>query len=315
MYEQLSQEERYQIHAYKQAGLSNIEVAKKLKRNKSTIGREISRNTGRRGYRPKQAQELSEERHRNKEKQIRFTEEIHDFAVCLLLDKWSPEQISGWLSKEKICSISHQKIYEFVREDKDNGGDLYKTLRQSNKKRRKRYGSKSTTRGQIKDRVPITERPSVVEKKNRIGDWEGDTVVGKDHKGFIVTLVERKSKTTLIEKVKDKSEKTVTKAVIKALRPYKSKTHTITFDNGKEFAGHKEIAKALDADVYFAKPYASYERGLNENTNGLIRQWAPKKTDFRDLEDDFFDEVQDALNERPRKTLNYETPWEIFKSA
>jgi IS30 family transposase len=315
MYEQLSQEERYQIHAYRQAGFSNIEIGRKLKRNKSTIGREIFRNKGLRGYRPKQAQEFCEERHQNKEKMISFTNEVHDFVVTLLVEKWSPEQISGWLSKKEICNISHQKIYDFVREDRDSGGDLYKNLRQSNKKRRKRYGSKSTTRGQIKDRTPITERPLVVEMKERVGDWEGDTVVGKDHKGFIVTLVDRKSKITLIEKVEDKSERTVTKAVINALRPYKSQTHTITFDNGKEFAGHKEIAKALNAAVYFAKPYASYERGLNENTNGLIRQWAPKKTDFRDLDDDFFDEVQDALNSRPRKTLNYQTPWEIFRSA
>lgn len=315
MYEQLSQEERYQIHAYKQAGFSNIMIAKKLTRAKSTIGRELSRNKGLRGYRPKQAQTMCEERHDNKEKCLRFTDEVHDITVLLLLEKWSPEQISGWLRKEGICNISHQKIYEFVREDKDNGGNLYQNLRQSNKKRRKRYGSKATTRGQIKERTPITERPAVVEEKIRIGDWEGDTVVGKDHKGFIVTLVDRKSKATLIEKVKDKSEQTVTAAVIKALKPYKSKTHTITFDNGKEFAGHKEIAKSLKADVYFAKPYASYERGLNENTNGLIRQWAPKKTDFRNLEDDFFDEVQDSLNNRPRKTLNYQTPWEIFKSA
>lgn len=315
MYEQLSQEERYQIHAYKQAGYSNIGIAKKLRRDKSTIGREISRNKGRRGYRPKQAQQLYEERHCQKEKQVRFTDEIHDCVVILLLEKWSPEQISGWLSKEKMHSISHQKIYEFIREDKDKGGDLYKNLRQSNKKRRKRYGSRATTRGHIRDRVSISERPAVVEEKSRIGDWEGDTVVGKDHKGFVVTLVDRKSKITLIEKIKDKSEATVTKAVIKALMPYKSRTHTITFDNGKEFAGHKEIAKSLEAEIYFAQPYASYERGLNENTNGLIRQWVPKKTDFRDLEDDFFVGVQDALNARPRKTLNYETPWEIFNSA
>ena len=155
----------------------------------------------------------------------------------------------------------------------------------------------------------------IVETKERIGDWEGDTIVGKDHQSFAVTLVERKSKTTLIEKIHDKSAKTVTEAVIKALKPFESKTHTITFDNGKEFSGHKEIAKSLKADVYFAKPYASYERGLSENTNGLIRQWAPKKTDFRELPDDFFDKVQDALNHRPRKTLNYKTPSEIFKSA
>lgn len=315
MHKQLSQEERYQIYAFKQAGFSNIAIAEKLRRNKSTIGRELTRNRGGRGYRPKQAQQICENRHSKKEKRIKFTEEIHDCVVILLLEKWSPEQISGWLYEEGRHVISHQAIYNFVREDRDDGGDLYKSLRQSNKKRRKRYGTKATTRGQIKDRVSIAERPAVVDRKTRIGDWEGDTIVGKDHKGFAVTLVDRKSKLTLIEKVPDKTAETVTKAVIKALKPYKGRTHTITFDNGKEFSGHKEIAKGLETDVYFAKPYASYERGLNENTNGLIRQWAPKKTDFRTLDDNFFDEVEDALNNRPRKTLNFKTPWEIFKSA
>jgi len=315
MYEQLSQEERYQIYAYKQAGLSNISVAKKLKRNKSTIGREISRNKGLRGYQPKQAQKLCEIRHSSKEKHIRFTEEVHDCVVILLLEKWSPEQISGWLSKNKNYNISHQKIYDFVNQDKDEGGDLYKCFRQSNKKRRKRYSLKSATRGQIRDRVPITERPQVVEDKSRVGDWEGDTVVGKDHKGFIVTLVDRKSKLTLIEKVENKSAEVVAKAVTRALAPFKNETHTITFDNGKEFADHKKIAKDLDANIYFATPYASYERGLNENTNGLIRQWVPKKTDFREYNDEFFKNIQDALNNRPRKTLNYQTPWEIYKKT
>ena len=315
MYKQLSQEKRYQIYAYKQAGLSNIDIAAKLSRDKSTIGREVIRNKSRRGYRPDRAQKLCEERHSNKEKHIRFTDEIHDSVVFLILEKWSPEQISRWLKKEKSYEISHQKIYDFVKDEKDNGGDLYKSLRQSNKKRRKKYSSNANTRGQIKDRVSITERPQVVENKARLGDWEGDTVVGKDHKGFLVTLVERKSKLTLIEKVKDKSAETVASAVINALTPYKNQTHTITFDNGKEFAGHKHIAKKLETDIYFAQPYASYERGLNENTNGLIRQWVPKKTDLREFNDDYFNDIQLALNHRPRKTLNFKTPWEIFNET
>jgi IS30 family transposase len=160
----------------------------------------------------------------------------------------------------------------------------------------------------------IAKRPKIVEKKSRIGDWEIDTIVGKNHKGFLVTVVDRKSKFTLIKNVVSKHAKVVTKALIEIITPLKNITHTITSDNGKEFANHKEVSAALDTDFYFANPYHSWERGLNEHTNGLIRQYLPKKSEFLNVSKDEIIMIQNRLNHRPRKILNYKTPYEVFFS-
>ena len=160
----------------------------------------------------------------------------------------------------------------------------------------------------------IAKRPKIVEKKSRIGDWEIDTIVGKNHKGFLVTLVERKSKFTLIKNVVSKHTKVVTKALLEIITPLKNITHTITSDNGKEFAYHKEVSAALDTDFYFANPYHSWERGLNEHTNGLIRQYLPKKSEFLNVSKDEIIMIENRLNHRPRKILNYKTPYEVFFS-
>jgi IS30 family transposase len=308
-YKQLTQEERYQIHAYLKAGFNQTEIAMELNRHKSTISREIARNTGLRGYRPKQAQRLTLERRQAKPLPW-ITDATWSNVRKLLRQDWSPEQISLWLDTEYGVSISHEWIYQYVLQDKKYGGTLYRHLR-CQKQRRKRYGSYSR-RGQLIDRVSIDERPSVVDSRSRIGDWELDTIIGKNHKQAIVSLTERRSRFTLIQKVKRKTAQCVTEAIISLLAPFSDQVHTLTADNGKEFAGHKVIADTLSAQFYFAHPYASWERGLNENTNGLIRQYFPKKRDFKTITQKEINRVMDKLNNRPRKCLGIKTPNQVF---
>ena len=306
----LTQEDRYHIYALKKVGKSQKQIALEIGKDKSTISRELRRNKGARGYRPNQAHELACLRREEVARPSVLTLEVITLLIPLLEEKWSPEQISGWLKKNHSISISHETIYQFVLEDKENGGTLYTNLRWQ-KKRRKRYGTKShDRRGQIKNKVSIDDRPDVVEEKTRKGDWEGDLVIGKNHKHALVTLVDRKTKFVKIVKVKSKNADEVGDAICEALREYK--VHTITFDNGKEFSRHEDVAKQLKAKIYFAHPYSSYERGANENTNGLIRQYFPKKSDFTQLDHNDVAFVELALNHRPRKTLNYCTPHEVY---
>lgn len=308
-YKQLTQEERYQIYALLKAGHTQSEIAMILDRHKSTISREILRNTGLRGYRPKQAQRLTEER-RQAKIQPRICHTVWRNVTRLLRQEWSPEQISLWFKAEIDISISHEWIYQYILQDKAEGGDLYQHLR-CQKQRRKRYGSYNR-RGQLIDRISIDERPTVVDLRSRIGDWELDTIIGKGHKQAIVSLTERKSRYTLIKKVERKTAQCVSKAIIKLLSPISDQVLTLTSDNGKEFADHKNIANKLNADFYFAHPYASWERGLNENTNGLIRQYFPKNRDFTTITQKEINQVMIKLNNRPRKCLGIKTPNQVF---
>lgn len=287
-------------------------IASDLCTSTSTISREIKRNSGLRGYRPKQAHEKAQTRHRVKPKLIRLNQEVKLFIKQQLCSvESSPEQISGRLKVEHDISISHESIYRYLLADRQEGGTLYLHLRHQHKKYRKRYGS-SDRRGQITGRVSIDERPVIVEKKSRIGDFEGDLVIGKNHKGALATLVDRHSKFSLIAKVPDKSAHNVTEAIIAMLKPLKTHLHTITFDNGKEFAYHQAMADKLAVNVYFAHPYHSWERGLNEHTNGLIRQYFPKGSSLKDISVEQVMSVQNKLNHRPRKILGYKTPYEVF---
>ena len=206
--------------------------------------------------------------------------------------------------------LHHETIYQFVYRDKAQGGELHKHLRIASKPYRKRYG-KYDRRGQIVNRVSIDERPKIVDEKSRIGDWEGDTIIGKGHKGACLTLVERKTLYTIIVPLAGKNAEQLKEAVIEVLKPFKERVLTLTY-NGKEFAQHEQMAKALEADVYFAHPYASWERGINENTNGLIRQYFPKGTDLRNVTTEQAQWVMDRLNNRPRKTRGGKTPNELF---
>ena len=211
-----------------------------------------------------------------------------------------------------LFSISHERIYQFILEDKKKGGDLYTHLRHKNKKYRKRYGSPKRT-GPIKNRRSIEERPAIINEKKRIGDWEIDSIIGKNQKQAIVSIVERFSKMTILKKVTAKTAQMVATATISGLARIANKVHSITSDNGSEFAYHEKISKELGADFYFAHPYSSWERGLNENTNGLVRQYIKKGSDISHVDDKMLENIANKLNNRPRKSLGYATPNEVFQ--
>jgi len=308
-YTQLTQEERYQIYALKKAGHIQSEIAEIIGRDPGTISRELRRNRGLKGYRPQQAHNLALARRCDKA-QPRIGNQVWQQVEVLIREEWSPEQVVGRVAMEQGVSISHEWIYQYIYADKHSGGDLYRYLR-CQKVRRKRYGSYDR-RGCIPNQVSIDDRPAIVDSKRRIGDWEGDTVIGKGHRGALVTLVERKSLYTVIRSVLHKTAEAVRDAVVDGLTPYIDWVHTITYDNGREFADHEGMASDLETRIYFAHPYASWERGLNENTNGLIRQYFPKDRDLTTVTKHEIEKAMDKLNHRPRKSLGYRTPYEVF---
>jgi transposase, IS30 family len=309
-YQQLTSEQRYQISALKRIGHRQTEIAKELEVHKSTISRELSRNTGERGYRAKQAHEKARERRVKATPTKRISAETWEEVEEKLRQDWSPEQVSGWLEKRQEIGISHEWIYQHILADQQANGDLYTHLRQYGK-RRKRYG-KHDRRGKLPDRVSIEARPQMVEQRERLGDWEIDTLVGKGHRGALVSLVERKSRYTLLLPVTQRLANLVADATISLLLPWAGLVHTITGDNGKEFAEHVRIAETLKANFYFAHPYSAWERGTNENTNGLVRQYFPKSTDFSRIAFSETKMVVDRLNHRPRKCLDFLSPFEVF---
>ena len=310
-YHQLTEQERYQIYVLLKAGHSQKDIAKLIGRSPGTISRELRRNSGRRGYRPKQAQRLSDHRRVTAHKAIKITDEVKGWIAKLIRQELSPQQVVGYLRKYKKLSLHHESIYQMVYADKLEGGNLYKHLRVLSKSYRKRYGHYDR-RGKIKNRVDIDARPSVVDRRSRIGDWEGDTIMGKGRKSALLTMVERKTLYTVIVRLTGKRADLLAKKAIMAMKCLSSKVKTITFDNGLEFAEHEEIAKGLNADIYFAHPYASWERGINENTNGLIRQYFPKGTDFKSVSEAQIRMVMNRLNNRPRMTRDFKTPNELF---
>ena len=311
-YSQLTQEQRYVIYLLNKRGETQKEIADEIGVHKSTVSRELDRNEGQRGYRYQQAHRFALERREGKS-ECRITEEDWEKVEELLEQEWSPEQISGRLEKEDNGSISHTWIYEYVWKDKANDGKLHESLR-CDSRYKKRYGAKDG-RGKLKGRTCIEERPEEVDAKSRLGDWEADTIIGKNHQGALVTVVERKSKFAVIGHVKRKTAQGVKEEQIKLLSPHKGRVITITKDNGREFAQHQEVAEKLEADIYFAHPYASWERGLNENTNGLIRQYFPKDRELKEVEEKELEQAMERLNHRPRKSLNYRTPHEVYNDT
>lgn len=253
---------------------------------------------------------LNPRKRKAKRHYYKFTKEVADFVKDKLLEDWSPEQISGYAKRWKLFSISHERIYQFVLEDKRNGGELYKHLRHKNVKYRKRFSGGQ--RSKIKNRRMIDERPKIVDEKSRIGDWEIDTIIGKNQKRAILSIVERASKFTILRKLENRTSEATMTAITSALSNYAGRVHTITSDNGSEFAKHDEISLSLNVDFYFAHPYSSWERGLNENTNGLVRQYIKKGAELIDIKDPYLDIIADKLNDRPRKTLGFKTPKEVF---
>lgn len=308
-YTQLTRGQRYQISILLKAGHKQTRIAALVDCHKSTISRELRRNCGPRGYYPLSADKAAHKRHREAY-HPRIAAETWQQVELLLGQQWSPEQITGRLKLERRPTVSHERIYLYIYADKQRGGTLHSHLR-SQKKQRKRY-SGYIRRGQIPNRVSIDERPTIVATKGRFGDWEADTIIGARHKGGILSVVERKSKLTRLSKLATKAAAEMKYACVALLAPLATRVHTITVDNGKEFCDHKHIAARLQARIYFAHPYASWERGLNENTNGLVRQYFPKRYEFARISDKDLQQVEDLLNNRPRKTLGYRTPNEVF---
>ncbi len=308
-YTQLTLAERYQIAMLYRWGFTQRYIARVVGRHLSTISRELRRNGRSDGYCPRLAHTLALKR-RHVPGQPRLDCEMWTLVDFLLEWDWSPEQISRWLHEQQGRLISHEWIYQHVIRDKRRGGSLYLYLR-CKARRRLRYGTYKRRSG-IKHRVSIHTRPEVVEERSRLGDWEIDTVSGRRGSGVLVSLTERKSRYVLIAKVPSRHAAGVTAASLALLRPIQELVHTITADNGSEFAGHAELAAGLQAQVYFADPYAPWQRGSNENANGLLRQYFPKGSDFSSITQADLDHAMDRLNNRPRKCLAMQTPNQVL---
>jgi len=317
-YKHLTEEERYQIDDLRREGFNQTEIAKQIGRSTSTLSRELNRNKGEKGWRPRQAQLKAVERlvDRGSNNARKINEAAWRYAEKHLTeDQWSPEQIAGRLELEGLETISPETIYQRIIADKDTGGVLYTHLR-CKKKRKKRYGSARSTRGAIPNRVDIDQRPAIVDSRKRTGDWEGDTIIGSHTGGAVIaSMVERKSRYTVLSKAKNKTTTEVIASINQGMLPISDLVLTVTLDNGKEFSLHESMSAKLSADIYFAKPYHSWERGLNENTNGLVRQYYPKKIPFDNIKKIDLQRVARKLNNRPRKCLGYKTPFEVFSKS
>jgi IS30 family transposase len=310
-YHQLTSEERYALSALRKQGHSQAEIARTLGRDRSTISREVRRNSEDgegRTYRPGLAGDFARWRRARSRRNRRFTATQYAVVVHYLRKRWSPEQISGRLRRDEILRISHETIYRYIWHNKKRGGTLYTLLRQAGKKRRKRYGAYDS-RGRLAGKRHITERPAVVEGRTQPGHWEIDTVLGTG-KPCVATLVERKTGFVMIGRMKARTAAELTRAAIHLVTSAPLPVLTITADNGTEFHGYTDIENATTVRFYFATPHHSWERGSNENANGLIRQYLPKRTSLARLSQTRCDAIADDLNTRPRKRLGYLTPKE-----
>ncbi len=309
----LTEEQRYTISVMKQCNKSIKDIAIELNKDKSTIYRELNRNCDKRSgkYIPKLAQKKCDKRHKEKFKKVRFTNEVKQYVDEWINEEYSPEQIVGRASRLNIPCVSIERVYQYIWQDKKDNGILHKKLRRKGRKYRNRGASKDS-RGIIKNRVPISERPKIVEDRTRLGDFEIDTIIGQNHKGAILTINDRVSGFVLIEKLRGKDANELALKTIEILTPFKEWIKTITADNGKEFAYHETISEELNLDFYFARPYHSWERGSNENTNGLIRQYFVKGSSFEHITNQQIKHVQHKLNNRPRKRLGFLTPNEFL---
>lgn len=312
-YKQLTENERYMLSALRKQGLSVPQIATALGRHRTTIWREVKRNScwsidG--AYRPPIAQRRTRVRRRKSRSGIKLTESDFVLVRVLLGYEWSPEQITGFLKRHGHKCVSHESIYQYVWRDKAAGGDLWQCLRQSLKRRRKRYKAYDS-RGRLADKRHISERPNSVEDRQEVGHWEIDTVIGHTTKDCIVTLVERATGYLLIGKLPDRTTSSLNKATIRLIRTSPLPVKTITADNGTEFHQYKEIEKKAMVLFYFATPHHSWERGSNENANGLIRQYLPKRTSMKDVTQQHCDAIERRLNSRPRKRYGFKTPWEM----
>lgn len=314
-YRQLSTEERYQIAALRQQGLSARQIAAALARHHSTISREVRRNAtpydG--AYRPSYAKEMTSGRRRRSRRNARYGPTHFAAIEALLVRDWSPEQIVGRRRREGLPVMSHETIYGWIWRDREQGGSLWRHLRGARKRRRKRYG-RYDSRGRLAGKRLIQERPRVVTLRRRFGDWEADTVHGRG-KPCIATAVERKSGLVRIGPLPRPTVDHTNARLIELLAGEPHPVRTLTSDNGVEFHGYKHLERALGLTVYFATPHHAWERGTNENTNGLIRQYLPKGSSLARLTQGRCNQIAAALNHRPRKRLGFRTPHEVYHSV
>ena len=312
-YHQITSEERYTLSALRQQGLNQSEIARAMERHRSSISRELHRNHSAwdGGYRPFVASHRTRARRSRSRGNQRFTREDFRLVESLLRERWSPEQISGRLRREGRLSISHETLYLYIWNDKARGGRLYEFLRCASKRRRKRHNSYDS-RGRLAGKRHISERPAWIEKRRSIGHWEVDTVVGGGAKDCVATLVERKTGYALVGTLADRSKLGMSRRLRMLMRRAPEQFKTITSDNGTEFHGYASVEQATGVKFYFATPYHSWERGSNENFNGLLRQYLPKRASQAGLTQRQCDAIARALNTRPRKRLGFKTPEECF---
>ena len=308
----LTQEQRYTISVMNEHGYSQKDIAKAIEKDKSTISRELRRNCDQRGgkYTFDLAQRKYDKRQKTKPRAIKFTEDVRKYVDSKLEQKWSPEQISKTPISSKLRMVSHERIYQYIIEDKKNGGDKYKHLRR--KKKYKKRCIVEDRSGKLVNTKSIHERPQEVDRRSRYGDYEVDLIIGANHKGGLLSMNDRTTGKVKIRKIEGKNSKQIARLIVSALRKEKGRIHTITSDNGREFADHEYVSEKLGIDFYFADPYSSWQRGSNENLNGLIRQYFPKKTNFDQVTKDQVKKVENQLNKRPRKRYGFRSPIEEF---
>jgi IS30 family transposase len=314
-YAQITLEERYAISALRKLGYSGAAIARELQRAPSTVSREVRRNAWRtdgRSYWADRAQSYTNRRRRVSRRNAQFTAEEWAFVEDLLREDWSPEQIVGWCARFKILAISHETIYRRIHTDRARGGTLYTHLRVMTKNLRKRYGTYDS-RGRLAGKRHLSTRPAAATNRSRIGHWEGDTVLGNtQHGACVVTLVERKSGFIAIGLLAQRTAANTNARLQQLITAQPRPVRTLTLDNGTEFHSYKALEAVVDTKCYFATPHHSWERGSNENANGLIRQYFRKRTSMEHLTQRDCQRVADKLNRRPRKRLGFRTPEEVY---
>jgi len=312
LYRQITFAERYTLGLLRRRGESAAAIARVLGRHRSTIGREVRRNRAASDgtYRPPLADWYARGRRSRARRNRRFSAAELQRVRTLLEQQWSPEQVAGWLRRQGLLWISHETIYRYIWADKRQGGQLYTHLRGARKQRRKRYG-RYDSRGRVAGKRPITARPAVVERRTQVGHWETDTVLGPG-RACILSLVERKTGYVVLGQLRARTTAEVNRRATQLIRAQRHPVHTITADNGTEFHDYPAIERATGTRFYFATPHHAWERGTNENTNGLLRQYLPKRRSMASLTQDDCERIAGTLNRRPRKRLGYRTPEECY---
>lgn len=308
-YRRITYEQRLAIKAWLDTGVSKAGIAAKLGFHRSSVGREVRRNRGERGYRPGQAEQLSQKRQEYRHRARRMLPPMIEAVERKLRLKWSPEQIRN---RFRICGLPHvsaETIYKHVDADRKTGGDLWRHLRFARKRRWRRFPSEDR-RGRIQGAVPIQKRSAGATNRSRLGHWERDTMLGSSRKGGLLVITDRKSRFNRIAKLKRRFAPLVTKATIHLLDGLT--TRSITSDRGQEFSGHRELSAQAKVPVFFCDPYSSYQRGTNENRIGVLRQYIPKGFDLRCLSEKKIQKIETEINHRPMRCLDWKTPYEVF---